>query len=87
MHKHLTSTQTDMNNDTNTQHEESTYALLVRSQEEERSLPETGVYLLLILTMAFAVGQMAQQRFQLPSIGLLQGTPIVQMAEKPDPSV
>ena len=28
------------------QHEESTYALLVRSSEEERSLPETAVYVL-----------------------------------------
>ncbi|MEO5720700.1 MAG: hypothetical protein ABIR71_04420 [Chthoniobacterales bacterium] len=70
-----------MNTPTYTEHEESTYALLMRSQEEERSLPETAVYLLLILTMAFSVWQTAQQRFQLPSIGLLQGASIVQAAE------
>lgn len=65
-----------------TEHEESTYALLMRSQEEERSIPETAVYLLLILAMTFSVWQTAQQRFQLPSIGLLQSEPIVQVAEK-----
>lgn len=70
---------------TNTTHEESTYALLMRSQEEERSIPETAVYLLLILTMAFSVWQTAQQPFQLPTIGLLQGTPIVQVTGKLNP--
>ena len=70
----------------NTTHEESTYALLVRSQEEERSFPETAVYLLLILTMTFSVWQSAQQPFQLPSIGLLKGTPIVQAAKISNPS-
>ena len=67
------------------QHEESTYALLVRSEAEERSLPETGVYLLLILSIAFSVWQSAQQPFQLPNVGLLQGTPIAQVAETPSP--
>ncbi len=68
-----------------TEHEESTYALLVRSEEEERSLPETGVYLLLILCMAFSVWQTAQQPFHLPRIGLLQGDAIAQTAiEKGD---
>ena len=70
---------------TNTTHEESTYALLMRSQEEERSIPETAVYLLLILTMAFSFWQTAQQPFQLPTIGLLQGTPIVQVTGKLNP--
>jgi len=74
-----------MKNTNYIEHEESTYALLVRSQEEERSLPETGVYLLLILTMAFTAWQAALQPFRLPNIGLLQGTPVVQSAEpKPD---
>ena len=51
-----------------TQHEESAYAMLVRSEKEERSLPETGVYLLLILCTAFAVWQSAQQPFKLPNV-------------------
>lgn len=70
-----------------TEHEESTYALLMRSQEEERSIPETAVYALLILAMAFSVWQTAQQRFQLPSIGLLQDAPIAQVTETSNPAV
>lgn len=70
-----------MNTTTNQQHEESTYALLVRSEAEERSIPETGVYLLLILTMAFSVWQSTQQRFQVPSIGLLPKAPVVQVVD------
>ena len=66
-------------------HEESTYALLMRAQEEERSLPETAVYLLLILTMAFSVWQSVQQPFRLPSIGLLQDGPIVQITQPTNP--
>ena len=50
----------------------STYALLVRSEQEESSLPETFVYLLLILCTAFTMWYSAQQRFQLPPIGLVQ---------------
>ncbi len=69
------------------EHEESTYALLIRSQQEDRSIPETAVYALLILTVTFSVWQTAQQRFQLPNIGLLQGTPIVQMTASTDPNI
>jgi len=64
----------------NYQHEESTYALLVRSAEEERSLPETAVYLLLVLCTVFSIWQSAQQPFKLPSIGLLQMSPVAQAA-------
>lgn len=74
-----------MKTTTSTPHEESTYALLMRSQEEERSLPETAVYLLLILTMAFSVWQSVQQPFRLPHIGLLQDEPIAQMTEPTNP--
>ena len=76
-----------MKTTTRARHEESTYARLVRSQGEERSLPETGIYLLLILTMAFSVWQSAQQRFQLPTIGLLRGAPVVQLEKNASPSV
>ncbi len=68
-----------MNTMKNNQHEESTYALLIRSQAEERSIPEAGVYLLLILTMAFSVWQSAQQRFVVPRIGVVQNAPMVQV--------
>lgn len=69
---------TIMKTTTNSQHEESTYALLIRSEAEESSMPETAVYLLLILTMAFSVWLSAQQRFVVPRIGVVQSAPIVQ---------
>ncbi len=67
-------------------HEETAYALLIRSQREEGSLPETAVYLLLIMTMAFSVWQSALQLADLPRIGLLRPTPMVQAAETPQPA-
>ncbi len=75
-----------MKTNTKTQHEESTYALLVRSQEEDRSVPETAIYLLLMLTMAFAGWQTVQQRFELPRIGLLGSVPIAQVEQAVRPS-
>ena len=68
-----------------TQHEESTYALLVRSEHEERSLPESGVCLLLIVCTAFAVWQSARQPFNVPYLGLLQSAPIAQVATQSGP--
>ncbi len=46
---------------------ESTYALLVRSEEKERSFSETIIYVLLILTMAFAIWQAAHVRITIPN--------------------
>ena len=69
------------------QHEESTYALLVRSSEEERSLPETAVYVLLILCTIFSIWQSAQQPFKLPNIGLLQMPPVAQIVLPNDASL
>jgi hypothetical protein len=51
---------------TNKTHEESTYALLVRSEEKERSLFETIVYGLFILSAVAAIWQFAQQPINLP---------------------
>jgi hypothetical protein len=58
--------------------QESTYALLVRSEKQERSGFETAVYLLLIICAAFAVWESAHQPFMLPAIGLMQGAPVAQ---------
>ena len=63
-----------------TQHEESTYALLVRSEEEERSLPETAVYVLLILATAFSVWQSVIAPIQVPSIRIADSASITQRA-------
>ena len=45
---------------------ESTYALLVRSEEKERSLFETIAYGLFILSAVAAIWQFAQQAVNLP---------------------
>jgi hypothetical protein len=45
---------------------ESTYALLVRSEEKERSLFETIAYGLFILSAVAAIWQFAQQSVNLP---------------------
>ncbi len=46
---------------------ESTYSMLVRSEEKERSLSETAVYLLLIVSTAFSIWQAAHQRVIVPA--------------------
>jgi len=50
---------------------ESTYALLVRSEEKNRSLLET-----LILSIVFSIWQFVQQPVRIPAAGL-QGPPCV----------
>jgi hypothetical protein len=54
----------------NTSHEESTYALLIRSEENGRSLLETIVYVLCILSVIASIWQFAQQPVRLPAAGL-----------------
>jgi hypothetical protein len=53
----------------NTTHEESTYALLVRSEEKERGLLETVLYALFILSAVAAICQFAQQPVNVPAAG------------------
>ena len=57
---------------------ESTYAMLVRSEEKERSLSETAVYLLLILSMVFSVWQAAHMRVTIPEN--LTAKPVAQLS-------
>jgi hypothetical protein len=52
---------------TNGEQFESTYALLVRSEETRRSRFETLVYAILILSTTFAVAQFGRQTFIAPS--------------------
>jgi hypothetical protein len=53
----------------NTSHEESTYALLVRSEEKSRSVLETVVYALCILSVTVSIWQFAQTRVVVPAAG------------------
>jgi hypothetical protein len=55
---------------------ESTYALLVRSEEKERSLLEIIAYGLFILSAVAAIWQFAQQPINLP-LSAMPGTPSV----------
>ncbi len=50
-----------------TQPFESTYALLVRSEEKQRSRFETAIYVLLIVSTTFAVSQFGRQAARMPS--------------------
>ncbi len=59
---------------------ESTYALLLRSEEKERSISETVIYVLLILSVVFSIWQVAQQPFRLPTSFVLRATPVGQTA-------
>ena len=57
---------------------ESTYALLVQSEDKERNLGETAIYMLLILGSVFSVWHVAQQPVNLPVSSVSQNAPIVQ---------
>ncbi len=52
---------------TNPETFESTYALLMRSEEKQRSRFETLVYTLLIVSTTFAVAQFGRQAVMMPS--------------------
>ena len=50
-------------NKTNTQREESTYALIVRSQEKKRILAEAVVYGLIVLSALAAIWEFGEELF------------------------
>jgi hypothetical protein len=50
--------------------QESTYALIVRSEEKSRSALETVLYSTFILSVVFAIWQFAQQPITIPVSGL-----------------
>lgn len=52
---------------TNPENFESTYALLVRSEEKQRSRFETLIYSLLIASTVFAVSQFGRQAITMPA--------------------
>jgi hypothetical protein len=47
---------------------ESTYALLVRSEEKERSMFEDIAFLIFILSAVFSIWNVAQQPIELPAV-------------------
>ncbi len=60
---------------------ESTYALILRSEKEERSVSESVIYLLLILSALFSIWEVAHQPFQVPTNLIMRSAPLTQMAE------
>jgi hypothetical protein len=60
---------------------ESTYALLVRSEEKERSLFEDAAYLIFILSAIFSIWSVAQQPVELPKSPVIHTTSVVQRAD------
>jgi hypothetical protein len=59
---------------------ESTYALLVRSEEKERSMFEGVAYLVFILSAVFSIWQVAQQPVALPKGDVIHTTSIARSA-------
>ena len=59
---------------------ESTYALIVRSEEKERSVFENVAYFVFILSVIFSIYQAARQPFTVPVAGLIHTTSIAQSA-------
>jgi len=55
------------------QHKESTYALLIRSEEKSRNVIEMAIYPILILGAVIAIWQFAQQPVNIPTAGLDAG--------------
>jgi hypothetical protein len=50
--------------------QESTYALLIRSEEKSRGFFEAVAYLILILSAVFSISQFAQHPVRVPAAGL-----------------
>jgi hypothetical protein len=59
------------------QHQESTYTLLIRSEEKRRNIFEVAIHLLLILGPLMAIWQFAQQPVSIPPAGLKEAGCVV----------
>jgi hypothetical protein len=60
---------------------ESTYALLVRSEEKERGMFEGAAYLVFVLSAVFSIWNMAHQPVALPKGDVIHTTSIAQSAK------
>lgn len=82
LHKGSSSTHTNMKQNTlSAEGFESTYALLVRSEEKERSLFEGAAYLVFILSALFSIWQMVQQPIALPKDNVIHTTSLAQSTD------
>jgi len=60
---------------------ESTYALLVRSEEKERGMFEGVAYLVFILSAVFSIWHVAQQPITLPKSAVIHTTSVAQSTD------
>jgi hypothetical protein len=60
---------------------ESTYALLVRSEEKERSVFEGAAYLVFVLSAVFSIWHVAQEPVTLPKGNVIHTTSVAQSAD------
>ena len=63
---------------------ESTYALIVRSEERERGIFEGAAYIVVVLSALFSIWQVARQPIALPEGPVLHTTSITQSANTND---
>ena len=64
---------------------ESTYALLVRSEEKERSMFEGAAFLVFILSAVFSIWQVAHQPVELPKGDVIHTTSYAQAVNPSQP--
>jgi hypothetical protein len=67
---HVMKEQTGTTDQLEDQHNESTYALLIRSEEKSRNIIEMAICPILILGAVIAIWQFAQQPVNIPAAGL-----------------
>ena len=67
------------------QHKESTYALLIRSEEKSRNVIEMAICPILILGAVIAIWQFAQQPVNIPAAGL-KGAGLRRLRRRPSGS-
>ena len=60
---------------------ESTYALLVRSEERERGMFEGAAYLVFILSAVFSIWHVAHQPVALPKSAVIHTTSVAQSTD------
>jgi hypothetical protein len=60
---------------------ESTYALLVRSEDKERGIFEGAVYLVFLLSAIFSIWQVAHQPIVVPTTIAVQTASVAQPAD------
>ena len=60
---------------------ESTYALLVRSEDKERGMFESAAYLIVILSAVFSIWNVAHQPIALPKGDVIHTTSLAQSTD------